>query len=129
MTISAKHRRRIIVNDLPYLWWVTDALEDDFLGTNTLSVCSPDKRLLVRYGLAQPDESRYLVVLGPRFKGLPDSPGPWRRYRCPQFGDHDGVAPKDVAAFIRWCTDPTGDAVAVDYRGAALPDERRPTSC
>jgi hypothetical protein len=128
MSISAKHRRRIIVDDLSYLWWVTDVLEDDFVGTSALSVCSSDKRFLVRHGLAQPDESRYLVVLGPRFQGLPDSPGPWRRFKCPRFGTSDMIAPKDVAAFIHWCTDPAGSAIAVDDRGVALPDGRRPTS-
>jgi hypothetical protein len=128
LSITAKHRRRIIVDDLSYVWWVTDVLEDDFIGTSALSVCSSDKKFLVRYGLAQPDESRYLVVLGRRFQGLPDSPGPWRRFECPRFGTFGMIAPKDVAAFIHWCTDPAGRAVAVDYRGVALPDERCPTS-
>ena len=125
MTISAKHRREIKVGDTIYLWWVTEDLEDDFVGTPVLSVCSPDKNLLVRYGLVQPDESRRVIVLGRRFQGLPDAPGPWRRFKCPQFGSLETVTPKDVAAFIHWCTDPAEAAVPVDYRGVPL-DTRGP---
>ena len=120
MTISSKQRRQIKVDDVSYLWWVTEDLEDEFIGTATLTVCSLDKRLLVRYGLVQPDDSRYVVVLGARFQGLPDSPGPWRRFRSPQFGSNVMVTPKDVAELIRWCTDVAGHAVAVDYRGVPL---------
>jgi len=122
MTISAKQRRQIKVDDVSYLWWVTEDLEE-FVGTPALSVCSSDRRLLVRYGLLQPNDLRYVVVLGPRFQGLPDSPGPWRRFRCPQFGSPVTVTPKEVARLIRWCTDAAGRAVAVDYRGVVLPDQ------
>jgi hypothetical protein len=128
MTISAKYRRQIQVDSITYLWWVVEDIEDDFVGTPALSVCSSDKRLLVRYGLLQPEESRYVIVLGPRFQGLPDSPGPWRRFRCPQFGSPMTVSPKDVAALIRWCTDASGSAVAVDYRGIPVPDNLAPRS-
>jgi hypothetical protein len=123
MSISRKQRRHIKVDDVPFLWWVVEDLEDDFVGTNVLSVCSPDKRLLVRYGLSQPDDSRHVIVLGAQFQGLPDCPGPWRRFQCPQFGSHVSVSPKDVAAFVRWCLDRTGHAVAVDYRGIPLLDQ------
>ena len=120
MTISAKQRRQIEVHGQPYLWWVTESVEDDFVGTAVLSVSSLDRRFLVRYGILQPDDSRYVVVLGPRFQGLPDSPGPWRRFLCPPFGSSLTVTPKDVAAFIQWCTDKATRAVQVDYRGVPL---------
>ena len=113
MSVSAKHRRSIKVDGVSYLWWVAEDIEYDFVGTNFLTVCSLDKRLLVRYGLVQSDDSRHVIVIGARFQGLQDTPGPWRRFRCPPFGSLDAVTPNDVAAFIRWCTDAAGRAVAL----------------
>jgi len=120
MTISAKQRRRLEVDGEVYLWWVTESIEDDFVGTSVLSVSSLDRRFLVRYGLLQPDSSHYVVVLGARFQGLPDSAGPWRRFLSPQFGSSVTVTPKDVAALIRWCTDGSTSAVQVDHRGVPV---------
>jgi hypothetical protein len=33
MTISAKQRRQITVDGESYLWWVTESIEEDFVGT------------------------------------------------------------------------------------------------
>jgi hypothetical protein len=119
MPIATKGRRTIIVEGRTFLWWVTESIEDDFVGSLVLTVCSEDRSVLARYGLGQ-DDDRYAVVLGPRFQGLPDSPGPWRRFACPPFGRFDQITPKDVAAFIQWCTDPSARAVQVNYRGHAI---------
>jgi hypothetical protein len=116
MAIATKARRTSVVDGVTYLWWVTQSIEDDFLGSPVLTVSSEDRAVLARYGLGQ-DNCRYAVVLGPRFQGLPDAPGPWRRFACPAFGRFDSVTPKDVAAFTHWCTDPSGQATQVDYRG------------
>jgi hypothetical protein len=71
MAISAKYRRHIQVAGSQYLWWVTEMLEDDFLGSLAATVASEDRQLLVRYGLSQVDDRRFIVVLGPSFRGLP----------------------------------------------------------
>jgi hypothetical protein len=117
MAIRTKHRRQILIDGKTYLWWVSESVDDDFIGSLVLSVASHSRRLLVRFGLSQPDDSRYVVVLGPQFRGLPELNGPWRRYICPQFGTFSQVTPKDVAAFVRWCTEPGGNAIEVDYFG------------
>jgi hypothetical protein len=115
MAISAKGRRRIQVDGVRYLWWVRSDLEDDFLGQPALTVASPDRQLLVRYGLGQPDESRHVVVLGPKFRGIAGLGGQWRRFRCPAFGTAALVTPRDVAACIRWCGAEEAATIEVDY--------------
>lgn len=117
MAISKKHRRSISVDGTKYLWWVSEDIEDDFIGSRVLTVASTDRRLLVRYGLSQPAPGRYMIVLGPRLQGLSDRPGPCRRYACPGFGVPGGVTPKHVAELIRWCVDPASSSTEVDYRG------------
>jgi len=120
MAISKKHRRSISVDGTNYLWWIGEALEYDFLGSPMLTAASEDRRLLVRYGLVQPEDCRFVVVLGPRFQGLADRPGPWRRFLCPAFGGPTTVTPKHVAELIRWCTAPNVSATEVDYRGRPI---------
>jgi hypothetical protein len=119
MTISTKHRRSISVEGNTYLWWVTEDLEDDFVGSLVLTVASKDRRLFVRYGLVQPNDRRHVVVLGPQFRDLVDAPGPWRRFACPAFGAADRITPKDVAEFVHWCTT-AGPLTEVDYRGLPI---------
>jgi hypothetical protein len=117
MAISAKYRRHIQVAGSQYLWWVTEMLEDDFLGSLAATVASEDRQLLVRYGLSQVDDRRFIVVLGPSFRGLPGLGGPWRRFRCPQFGTVDRFAPRDVANLIAWCREFGEPATEVNYMG------------
>lgn len=116
MAISAKWRRRIEVDGTRYLWWVTETLEDDFFGSLALTIASENRQLLVRYGLSQDDEHRFVVVMGPAFQGVPGLGGPWRRFRCPSVGTSSRVSPKDVASFIRWCLTPGDPPVEVSYR-------------
>lgn len=125
MAVSAKNRRRIKVAGTSYLWWVTPDPEDDFLGSSMVTVASDDRGLFVRYGLGQPDTSRYVVVLGPSFRGLPGLGGPWRRFRCPRFEDDAGVTPKHVAELIAWCTDAGSATLEVNYLGLEVATQNR----
>ena len=120
MAISTHRRRRIQIDGIQYLWWVVTDFEEEFFTQPKLTVASRDRQLLVRYCLQQSQETRYLVVLGPQFRGIPGLGGPWRRFRCPSFGDSSMLLPKDVANLVRWCTE-TGQATTeVDYRGHVL---------
>lgn len=116
MSVSAKGRRRLEVDGHSYLWWV--GFDEDAVSL-TLTVASEDKQLLVRYALIQSDEERHVVVLGRRFRSETYS-GPWRRFRCPAFGKHETVTPKDVAALVRWCTTSTDTLIEVDWNGIEL---------
>jgi len=120
VALAKKGRRPITVDGVQYQWWVAEWDESpqvDYL--QTLAVASEDGRLFVRYTLGQPPALRHVVVEGPDFQGTSE-PGPWRRFRCPAFGEPTMVTPKDVAALIRWCRTPSADAVAVDSRGEPI---------
>jgi hypothetical protein len=119
MGISRKGRRRIEVDAHPYVWWVGEDLEA--CGAVTLNVCSEDKHLLVKYALAQADEDRHLVVLGREFRAKrPHGWGGYLRFRCPPFGTGETVAPRDVAALVRWCRTGTDPLVEVDSQGRVM---------
>ncbi len=120
MALARKGRRRIDVDGETYLWWVASD-EDCYTspGANALNVASEDRRLLVRYHLAQPATSRHVTVLGPVFRDV-DCRGPWRRFRAPELGDERTITPADVARFIRWCRAGSDAIVEVDYLGNPL---------
>lgn len=105
MTISRKNRRRIVVGVTEYLWYV--APDHDAFDGPVLTVVSTDRKFFVRYPLLQSDNTRHVVVLGSRFRGL-QTGGPWRRFRCPSFGTLETVAPHDVRLLIE-CSLATGD--------------------
>jgi hypothetical protein len=115
MAISSKGKRKITVDKKEYFWWVHIADEDDFIGASVLTVISEKKGLHVRYGVQQVSAERFVVALGPYFKGIAGVGGCWRRFICPKFGSGDAVTPKDVAALILWSHETQGESVEVDY--------------
>jgi hypothetical protein len=114
MAIARKNRRPISVRGREFLWWVYEDLEN--LGAMTLAVASADKAFLVRYEIAQTDETRHLTVLGQEFPGLPARRS-WRRVRCPAFVAGDSVTPSHVRQLIDWCLHAKRDLVQVDWTG------------
>ena len=86
----------------------------------TLGVASSDKRFLIRYAIHQPEDSRYLTVLGEEFPGLPGKRSSWTRVRCPAFSAGEAVTPSDVRRAIEWCLHSRRDLVRVDWKGLEL---------
>ena len=117
MTISRKGRRRIIVNARQYLWYVAPDEDDCF--EPMLTVVSTDRRVFLRYHITQSDDVRFVMVLGPEFC-VPGCGGPWRRFRCPEFGSPDSITPKDVRALIEWALRPGESPAEVDWTGQPL---------
>jgi hypothetical protein len=117
MTISAKGRRRLVVEGRVFVWYV--AHDPDGAGP-TLTVASADRRVLLKYFLLQSESDRHVVVLGSQFRGIPDCGGRWRRFRCPEFGSTESIGPGDVRALLDWATQPTGIAEEVDWRGQPI---------
>jgi len=115
MAIARKNRRPIEVLGREFLWWVYEDLEE--AGAMTLAVASADKDFPVRYALQQPDESRYLTVLGREFPGLPEKRPSWARVRCPALTSGKAVTPSDVRRLIEWCLHSTRDVTQVDWMG------------
>jgi hypothetical protein len=118
MAVSGKGRRKIVVGGRAYLWWVRDAdPEYNSASTSALMVVSADGRFGVRFFLGQPPERRFLIVLGPEFKGIPDAGGPWVRVRCPDWQTGADVTPAVVRRLIEWCRSPDREIVRVNYLG------------
>ena len=100
MGVKTKGRRKIVVNDTQYIWYVSDNY--DGCGF-VLNILSQDKKFIVKYQLSQPNGEEYLVVLGSRFAGA-DTGGSWCRFLCPKWGG-ENITPKDVRNIIEWCLD------------------------
>ena len=121
MTISRKDRRRIVVHGREYIWYVAPDEDDCF--RSMLTVVSSDRRVFLRYHLVQSDDTRFAIVLGPEFR-VPGCGGPWRRFRCPQFGSPDAITPKDVRSIIQWAHVSGELPVEVDWTGQPLAQPR-----
>jgi hypothetical protein len=118
MAVSKKGRRKIVVGGRPYLWWVQDAdPEFNSASTTALSVVSEDGRFGVRFFLGQPDERRFLIVLGREFQGRSDAGGVWVRVRCPEFLTEKAATPAGVRRLIEWSMSPNQEFVRVNYLG------------
>lgn len=119
MGILKKNRRRIVVGERLFLWWVGEIQPEDWIGS-ALTVASDDKRFLVRYYLGQKIDRRFLVVLGVEFPGLPDAGGSWIRVLCPQWESGPGVRPGNVRRLIDWCLFHDRPLIEVDWRGTLI---------
>jgi hypothetical protein len=72
MAITTKNRRKLVTNNRKFIWYVKD---DPDSGDFVLHVVSEDKNFIVNYHLHQPESTRYLIILGKEFPGLPDAGG------------------------------------------------------
>jgi hypothetical protein len=117
MTISRKGRRRIVIDDREFLWYVAEDVDNG--GVPTLTIVSTDRRVFLRYALLQSDELRHVVVVGPVFRGV-ETEGTWRRFRSPQFGTMETIAPSDVRALVEWALAPDPWPQEVDWTGRPI---------
>jgi len=122
MGVSPKNKRKIIVNNRTYYWYVKEDPDDfpyDLVNhnLNALNIVSEDKRFIVRYYLGfKSKDKRYLVVIGKDFAGK-DHPGTWQRVKCPEWCKGGIVTPKDAESIIKWCMQKKNDIVLVDFGG------------
>lgn len=119
MAVSAKSRRKLVVDGRKYLWYVK---EDDDSVDHILYVLSDDKRFIVRYRLAQPHEKSYVTVLGKEFYRVAGTGGTWRRFRCPRWDSENGsITPDSVRRLIEWCMVSSEETTEVDWTGHVVP--------
>jgi hypothetical protein len=119
--ISKKHKRRIIINERIFLWWVAEDDDSPFVPFSLAAhVVSEDGKFFVRYHRRQPDEFRHVTVLGEEF-AVAGCGGRWRRFRCPRFGTEAAITPRDVRALIEWSLDAGNSPPEVDYKGQVQP--------
>ena len=105
MSISTKRRRKIIVGDRAYVWYVA---QDDDSWYDVLNIVSDDKYLILSCPLKTGTD--YVISKGRIFQGRETSGG-WNRYLLP-FDVPESVTPGFVEKVILWATRGT-DAVPV----------------
>ncbi|MBD2089441.1 hypothetical protein H6F67_06195 [Microcoleus sp. FACHB-1515] len=119
MAISKKYRRKIVVNDRCFFWFVTENWSYIEAGWRfVLSIISEDKHFNVSYGLGQLEAYRYLVSMGSEFplKNGGTRKG-YQRVRCPQWEKDGAVTPAIVRQIIEWSSTYDPNAIKVDWKG------------
>ena len=112
MSISTKRRRKIIVGDRAYVWYVA---EDDDSAYDVLNIVSDDKYLILSCPLKTGTD--YVISKGRVFQQKEIHSG-WSRHLLP-FGIHDAVTPKLAEQIIVWATEGT-DAVPINAGEVSL---------
>lgn len=105
MSVSAKGRRKIIVGEKAYIWYVAP---DDDSPCNVLNIISDDKYLILSCPLG--NKTAYVISNGRTFQAKKTN-GLWNRYLLP-FDVPESVTPGFVEKVILWATRGT-DAVPV----------------
>jgi hypothetical protein len=118
MAIRRKNRRKIVVDNRRFVWWVCDG-ETDWGYGPTLTIASEDKRFVVCRFLTYTLEPVYLVVMGPEFPGLDSGDGGWRRVQCPVWEDTPMITPGQVRRLIEWCL--SGEVPLVEVNRLGIP--------
>ena len=129
MAVALKGKRKIIVRDRTFYWWIKD---DPDGASMLLHVLSPDKRYLIRYAVGQAKAHSlkwseqwpppFVEVLGSEFGGLQPE-GCWRRVRTPVWEDDTVITPAFVQRLIEWSLDEEKEVVLTDSRGEAVKRE------
>lgn len=112
MSISTKRRRKIIVRDRAYVWYVA---EDDDSAYDVLNIVSDDKYLILSCPLKTGTD--YVISKGRIFQKKEIHSG-WSRFLLP-FSIPDAVTPKLVEQIIVWATEST-DAVPINAGEVSL---------
>lgn len=111
MSIRTKGRRKIVVGNKSYFWYV--AMDND-TPYNVLNVISEDKCLILSCPLHTKVD--YVISKGRVFK-TKETNGCWNRYKLP-FNIPDIITPKFVEQLIIWSTE---DTEAVQINGIEVP--------
>lgn len=112
MGVSTKGRRKIVVGDQRYVWYVAP---DDETPYHVLNIVSDDKRLILSCPLLAGTE--YIISKGRVFQ-TQGTNGVWNRYLLP-FGVPDAVTPKFIERLIVWATQDS-DTIPIDASDVPL---------
>lgn len=121
MGVAKRGRRRIVVGQRKYVWYVAEGLDWVPYRKAVLHVLSEDKRLMVAYPLEQETATRTLRVMGPQLGGVVRHDGSSVHVRCPRFELEDWtVGPRVVKELIEWVLDDELPRTFVDWEGHPL---------
>lgn len=113
MSVSAKGKRKITVENRKYIWYVGVDCDSPYY---ILNIISEDKSLLLSLPLKT--KTSYVISKGKCFQHQ-KSNGIWNRYRLP-FSIPEIITPKFVSQVIIWATQ-NQNAVLVKWNGSDVP--------
>ena len=96
MAISRKGKRKIIIADRPFLWWVFDEFDQTEFDGIQVKIVAEDQSLYLKYGLQQQDNSRYVVLALKNHTAK-------IHLLCPKFEDGDGIiSSSGIKRLVAW---------------------------
>lgn len=113
MSVKAKGRRRIVVENKNYVWYVKTDCDSPYY---VLDIISDDKFLIVSCPIGA--GTNYIISKGKRFQNR-DTNGLWNRYLLP-FCVPDIITPKFVADVIVWSMQ-GNNAKKIEWNGKDVP--------
>ena len=115
MAISKKGRRKIVVADDSYVWWISPCHDD---AGDALHIVSSGKEVHLLISLGQRRLASIVVIsLGDRVGARRGLRGPWRRFVAP-LTLPGAVTPKFIRLIIEWATSAEGGAVEITWEQA-----------
>jgi hypothetical protein len=117
MAVRTKGRRKIMVNQRQFVWYIADDYDSN---DNVLHVVSEDKKFIVNYHLGQPEQKRFIATFGSEFPGLPDAGGCWIRVLCPEWEQNSVITPGSIHRLVDWCLNQERELIRVDDGGKAI---------
>lgn len=113
MAVKAKGRRRIVVEDKNYVWYVKIDYDSPYY---ILNIISENKSLIVSCPIGT--GTNYIISKGNIFQNR-ETNGQWNRYLLP-FHVPDPIIPKFVADVIYWSMQ-GGNAEKIEWNGKDVP--------
>lgn len=108
MGIATKGKRKIVVNNENYFWWVNDDYDPDTGHSFLTTIASEDKRFLVKYYVDQRHNAPSITVYGPRFPRQVETNGD-QKISCPKFNESFSITPQNIRSIINWCLGNVGE--------------------
>ena len=117
MGIAKKGKRKIVINDREFYWYVSEDEDSLRLGVlNTLTIVSEDKKFLVKYPICQKGEYNLLIVLGEEFVDNGSWGKTWQRVECPKWENSESITPGIVRTIVEWSLSKKVIKL-IDYKG------------
>lgn len=111
MAVRTKGRRKIVVDDRRYVWYVTERWDDP---GDELRVVSEDKSFHATYPLFT--EVPFIMLSGRQIEEA------FQRgcLRCPRFEIGESITPQSVKNLIQWALSNDKELIRVDWMGRLI---------
>lgn len=122
--MARKSKRKIVVNERNFQWYVAEELDGvAYLEADTiLTILSDDKRFIIKYPFSQSGNNNFLVVIGKEFGGNGSFGKSWQRVISPVWEKGKSMTPGIVREIIEWSLSEK-TCFFVDFLGNEIKDD------